>query len=154
MEVLTRQQRRQLIEAVALDDQRFRFIARQALFEQIARQHHVHAVIHVVGRQAQFGQWLDVVRAITAFFHQFAIGGGHRVLARVDQSLGQGQHILLRASGIFADQQHVVGVGHGDDHHRAVTAALEALEAAGGAIGEGQFQRFDGEQARACDLAA
>ncbi|GAA5174709.1 hypothetical protein GCM10023342_16320 [Modicisalibacter zincidurans] len=48
----------------------------------------------------------------------------------------------------------MIGVGHGDDHHRAAAAALEALEGPLGAVGKAQFEAFDGEQATARDLLA
>ncbi|MNP43106.1 hypothetical protein D3C76_1369060 [compost metagenome] len=99
---------------------------------------------------------LQLARTESGLFLELAVGGGEHLFARLDQSLGQGQLVVVGAGAVLLHQQHMLGIGHGHHHHRAVTGALahQTLVSALNAIGESQLQLLDTEQAAAGDYLA
>ena len=91
------------------------FVAGQAFFVQVARQHQVRLVAHVRGRQRDGTQHLQRPRAVAGLFLQLAIGGLLGRLARVDASVRSRDRKLVLVSAWFAE---------GSQHRAALTRTL------------------------------
>ncbi|KAG1487882.1 hypothetical protein G6F53_013669 [Rhizopus delemar] len=89
------------------------------------------------GHRAQHG---DPARTVAGLFLQLAVGRLLGGLAGVDAALDQAQLVAMHASRVFTYQPHGFLVEHRHHHHRTMTTADQALEAAVLAVGELQVQ--------------
>ena len=80
------------------------------------------------------------MRAEAALFHQLAVGGGDYVFAGVDQAFGKRQHIIFEPRSILPNEQHMVRVGHGNNHHRTAISPRQTLKLSLFPIREAQIQ--------------
>jgi hypothetical protein len=101
--------------------QHFRLVANQALRIQILGQHQIDGMGHVRRREGDGTQNAQAARSETDFFLEFTVGGFQDRFAGINPPLRQTEFVAVRAGGILLDQQHGILVGHGGNHHRAMT---------------------------------
>src|SRR3546814_8431047 len=79
------------------------FVARQAFWIQVAREHQMGLVAHVGRREGQRAQHLHRIGAVAGFFHQLAVGGvlGRLAGIRSEEHTSELQSLMRISYAVF-----------------------------------------------------
>jgi hypothetical protein len=91
---------------------------------------------------------LELASTETGLLLELSFSRSQHIFARLDQALGQRNFVFISAAAIFFNQNRVLSIDHGHNHHCAITVAAphQPFVSALYSIGEAQLHFFNPKQ--------